>query len=383
VKLALTKLVGNVGFLQRQSADGRSLGEALGQIASLLIWLLGLIAILQVFRLDQVLAPIQGMLNNLMAYLPNIIGAGFVFFIGYVIAKIARQLTQTALDTAGLDRGVAKLTNGQMGAAAAGENTVPGQERGATTAAESGTDGAAGTSLSTVVANLVFAVILIVVSIAALQILGIEAISDPAELMLQMILAAIPRVIAAALLLGLGWFIAKFAGQLLETTLRGLGTDRTTSELGIVPRGQSASSILGRIAQVAIILFFGVMATRLLGFPEVTNLLEEVLVLGGRVLFGGALIAAGVMIAGLLRRTIGTGTMSSVVYWATIALFTAMGLNYMGIADTIVNLAFGAVVVGGALAAAIAFGLGGREAAARQLDKAESRLKSERSNPTV
>jgi hypothetical protein len=89
------------------------------------------------------------------------------------------------------------------------------------------------------------------------------------------------------------------------------------------------------------------------------------------------------MIAGLLRRTIGTGTMSSVVYWATIALFTAMGLNYMAIADTIVNLAFGAVVVGGALAAAIAFGLGGREAAARQLDKAESRLKSERSNPTV
>ena len=383
VKLALTKLVGNVGFLQREGADGKSLGEALGQIASLLIWLLGLIAILQVFRLDQVLAPIQGMLNNLMAYLPNVIGAGFVFFIGYVIAKIARQLTQTALDTAGLDRGVAKLTNGQMGGAATAENTVPGRERGATAAAASGTDGSARTSLSSVVANLVFAVILIVVSIAALQILGIEAISNPAESKLQMILDAIPRVIAAALLLGLGWFIAKFAGQLLETTLRGLGTDRTTSELGIVPRGQSASSILGRIAQVAIILFFGVMATRLLGFPEVTNLLEEVLVLGGRVLFGGALIAAGVMIAGLLRRTIGTGTMSSVVYWATIALFTAMGLNYMGIADTIVNLAFGAVVVGGALAAAIAFGLGGREAAARQLDKAESRLKAERSNPPV
>lgn len=383
VKLALTKLVGNVGFLQRQGADGKSLGEALGQIASLLIWLLGLIAILQVFRLDQVLSPIQGMLNNLMAYLPNVIGAGFVFFIGYVIAKIARQLTQTTLDTAGLDRGVAKLTDGQIGRAAAGENTVPGQERGATTASGLGTDGSAGTSLSTVVANLVFAVILIVVSIAALQILGIAAISDPAESMLHMILAAIPRVIAAALLLGLGWFIAKFAGQLLETTLRGLGTDRTVSELGVVPRGQSASSILGRIAQVAIILFFGVMATRMLGFPEVTNLLEEVLALGGRVLFGGALIAAGVMIAGLLRRTIGTGTMSSVIYWATIALFTAMGLNFMGIADTIVNLAFGAVVVGGALAAAIAFGLGGREAAARQLNKAETKLERERSGPAV
>jgi hypothetical protein len=75
--------------------------------------------------------------------------------------------------------------------------------------------------------------------------------------------------------------------------------------------------------------------------------------------------------------------MSSVVYWATIALFTAMGLNFMGIADTIVNLAFGAVVVGGALAAAIAFGLGGREAAARQLNKAEATLEARRSEPTV
>ena len=384
VKLAFTKLVGNVSFLQRHGADGKSLGAALGQIASLLIWLLGLIAILQVLSLDQVLAPIQGMLNNLMAYLPNVIGAGFVFFVGYVIAKIARQLTQTTLDTAGLDRAVARLTDGQIGhAAAARENTVLSQQGGATTASGMGTDGSAGTSLSSVVASLVFAVTLIVVSIAALQILGIQAISDPAESMLQMILDAIPRVIAAALLLGLGWFIAKFAGQLLETMLRGLGTDRTLSELGIVPEGQSASSILRRIAQVAIILFFGVMATRLLGFPEVTSLLEEVLALGGRVLFGGALIAAGVMIAGLLRRTIGPGTASSVVYWATIALFTAMGLNYMGIADSIVNLAFGAVVVGGALAAALAFGLGGREAAARQLNKAERKLEVKKADPTV
>jgi hypothetical protein len=384
VKLALTKLVGNVGFLQRQGADGKSLGAALGQIASLLVWLFGLIAILQVFSLDQVLSPIQVMLDNLMAYLPNVIGAGFVFFVGYVIAKIARQLTQTTLDTAGLDRGVARLTDGQIGnAASAREDTVPGHEGGATTASELGTDRSAGTSVSSVVADLVFAITLIVVSIAALQILGIQAISEPAESMLQLILDAIPRVIAAALLLGLGWFIAKFAGQLLETTLRGLGTDRTINELGIVPEGRSASSILRRIAQVAIILFFGVMATRMLGFPEVTNLLEEVLVLGGRVLFGGALIAAGVMIAGLLRRTIGTGTVSSVVYWATIALFTAMGLNYMGIADSIVNLAFGAVVVGGALAAALAFGLGGREAAARQLNKAETKLERGKAEPTV
>ena len=92
---------------------------------------------------------------------------------------------------------------------------------------------------------------------------------------------------------------------------------------------------------------------------------------GGRVLVGGAIIAAGVIIAGLLRRTIGSGTSGQIIYWATIALFVAMGLSFMGIADSIINLAFGAVVVGGALAAALAFGLGGRDAAARTLTKLE------------
>lgn len=382
VKAAFTKLVGKAKFLQRQGSDGQSLGAALGQIASLLVWLFGLMAILQVFSLDRVLEPISGMLNTLLSYLPNAIGAGFVFFIGYIIAKIARQLTETGLDTAGFDRGVARLTNGQLGDAQSARADVTRADDtraegvradGEAVVRDGGDRTGAGTStrLSSVVGNLVFALILIVVSIAALQILGISAISDPAESMLQAIFDAIPRIIAAALLLTLGVFIAKFVAQLLESTLRGFGTDRSVAELGIVPEGQSASSILARIAQIGIILFFAVMAAQMLNFPAITNFLEEVLALGGRVLFGGAIIAAGVIIAGLLRRTIGSGTSGQIIYWATVALFVAMGLSFMGIADSIINLAFGAVVVGGALAAALAFGLGGREAAARTLNKVE------------
>ncbi|ANS78573.1 Small-conductance mechanosensitive channel [Serinicoccus hydrothermalis] len=382
VKTAFTKLVSRAKFLQRQSADGQSLGEALGQIASLLVWLLGLVAVLQVFNLDGVLQPVQGMLDTLLSYLPNLIGAGFVLFVGYIIAKIARQLTQTGLDTAGFDRGVSRMTGGQLGDASAAGGAGGGAGESVVRGGGGGMD-TSSTSLSSVVGNLVFALILIVVAIASLQILGISAISDPAESMLGTILDAIPRIIAAALLLGLGVFIARFAAQLLESTLRGLGTDTSVAELGIVPEGQSASSIIGRVAQVGIILFFGVMAARVLNFPEITNFLEEVLELGGRVLFGAAIIAAGVIIAGLLRRTVGTGTSGLIIYWATIALFVAMGLSFMGIADSIINLAFGAVVVGGAAAAALAFGLGGRDAAARTLNKVEQKADDGPSTPVA
>jgi len=67
-----------------------------------------------------------------------------------------------------------------------------------------------------------------------------------------------------------------------------------------------------------------------------------------------------------------------VIRWAIIVLFAAMGLKYMGIADSIITLAFGSVVVGGAVAAALAFGLGGRDAAARVLaEKQDAKAKKE------
>ncbi len=86
-------------------------------------------------------------------------------------------------------------------------------------------------------------------------------------------------------------------------------------------------------------------------------------------LFGGAIIAAGFLVANLLARAVGDRTVSKIIWYATLVLFAATGLQYMGIADSIINLAFGAIVVGGALAAALAHGLGGRAAAARSLER--------------
>ena len=73
------------------------------------------------------------------------------------------------------------------------------------------------------------------------------------------------------------------------------------------------------------------------------------------------------MLAKLINRGTGgaDGFASTIVRWATIALATAMGLRFMGIADDIVVLAFGLILGAAAVAAALAFGLGGREAAGK------------------
>ncbi len=360
VKWAAGKLVGKVEFLQREGADGKQIGESFGTILSLIVWLFGLVAILQVFALAEVLAPVQDLLGTVMGYLPNIIGAGVVFFIGYVIAKIARQLVEAALNTMDLTKITSRFKRNDPAEAPA----------------EPGADNA---KLSSIVGNLVFAIIIIVVGISALQVLGIAAIADPATSMLNLILSAIPLIIAAIILLAIGYVIAKFIGALLESTLRGVGTDQAVGKLGIIPEGKSASSIITTIVKAAIMVFFGIMAARLLNFGQVTEILNEILALAGNVLFGGVIIAAGFLIARIIFRFMGGGTVSKIVRYSVIALFAAMGLSYMGIADSIINLAFGAIVVGAAIAAALAFGLGGRDAAARTLSKIEA--KQQRPDP--
>ncbi|GAA0035150.1 MULTISPECIES: mechanosensitive ion channel [Brevibacterium] len=451
VKWAIAKLVAKVPALQRDGHNGQQVGRSVGQIAGLVIWILGLIAVLQLFALDQVLTPLQGLANGIFSFLPNIIGAGFIFLIGYVFAKIAKQLVVTALGAVDLSRITSKFRSlgdravsvadaeggfrrrepagqptaaydqvqgqpmqgnpqqtgpigqpgqqGQPGPAGPGQQGQPmqghpqqggpvGQGQPMQGHPQQGHPGQPGMQgqqgrgpmsaqaeanarVSNLVGNVVFGIIIIVVSIAALQVLGIAAISDPAQQMLEMFLNAIPLIVAAGILLAIGLAIAKFLGNLLEEILRGIGTDRAIESIGIVPEGTSASSVITKIVQVAIMIFFAIMATRMLGFPEITRILNEILALGGSVLFGAVIIAAGFLIAAIIGKFITNSIASKVLRYSAIALFIAMGLRYMGIADSIINLAFGAVVIGGAAAAALAFGLGGRNAAARLLDKVE------------
>lgn len=378
VKWAFGKLTTRVPALQRAGGDGEALGNTLGSAASLLVWLFGLVAILQVFALDQVLEPIQTLLTGVMEFLPNLIGALFVFFIGALVAKIVRQLIETALSALPFERwfSSARSTVGTQTGTATATTPSGTHATDTTTMPTAGSTSSGLAAIPKTLATVVYALIMIVVAIAALQILGIRSVSDPAEQMLTTIFDTIPNVIAAALILGIGVMIARFAGDILQQVLDGFGTDRALAAMEVLPEGKSATPVISKVAQVAIVLFFAVMAAQVLDFPQITAFLTEVLELGGRVLFGGAIIAAGFFIANLLAKLV-TGTGSTIVRYATLVLFVAMGLSYMGIADSIIELAFGALVVGGAAAAALAFGLGGRDAAARQL----ARLSDKSSQP--
>jgi hypothetical protein len=87
------------------------------------------------------------------------------------------------------------------------------------------------------------------------------------------------------------------------------------------------------------------------------------------------LLAVGLWLATMARKAIASSKMknadmmSTIAFAAIMVLTGVVALKKMGLADGIIDVAFGAMIGGLALAAALAFGLGGRDAAAKFLDK--------------
>ncbi|MGE3747901.1 MAG: mechanosensitive ion channel, partial [Sphingomonadaceae bacterium] len=150
------------------------------------------------------------------------------------------------------------------------------------------------------------------------------------------------------------------------------------------------AQIVGIIVFTAIMLFAAIEAARQLGGSAIAALLIQITDLGGRVIFGAVIIAVGAVLAKLISGFVSSSTgesggwAESIVRYAIIALAVAMGLRFMGLANEIVNLAFGLILGSAAVAAALAFGLGGRPTAHRLLEKwtRENEVPPAPKNPT-
>jgi len=312
-----------------------------------------------------VLAPINELVNEIFAFLPHLIAAGLIFFVGLVVARIVRRLVETVLVAANIDGLLARVGIGST------EGTTRTDPAAVPPGAAPGTTRA---SLARAAGILVFALIIIPVAIAALQALGISSISGPATDMLNQILGAIPRIIAAALWIGIAFVAARFLKTIIEAVLPPTGFDDAIRSTGVLPANAVPSRIVGNVAMIAIILAASIEAARQLGGDEIAIFLAQITALGGKVIFGTLIIVAGMFLARIVATLVGSGTgeggfAQTIVRYAIIALFTAIGLTFMGLADQIVEMAFGLILGAAAVATALAFGLGGRDAAARILDR--------------
>ena len=187
-------------------------------------------------------------------------------------------------------------------------------------------------------------------------------------------------MISAALVIGISYFVGKLVAELVSGLLAGIGFDRLPQALGLstttgVKVGRepatTPSKIVGTVVMVTIILFATQAALNLLAFTTLASLLAQLIVVAGKVLAGLAIFVVGIYLANLAAQLVSSSAgsqsrlLSNVARVATLVLFGAMALQQMGIALQIVNLAFGLTLGALAVAFALAFGLGGREAAGK------------------
>ncbi|MFL6726288.1 MAG: mechanosensitive ion channel [Sphingomicrobium sp.] len=367
VKWVIQKAIDRTPALRKHmtGAPEETVGHQLGTIAKLIIWLVGIMAALQFLGVAQILAPVNELVTEIFAFLPRLIGFGLLLFVGIIIAGIVKRLTETVLIAVNVDGLLARAGIGSTeGTARTSPDAVPaGAAPGATRA-----------SVARAAGMLLYAFIIIPIAIGAFQVLGIDAISGPATAMLNQILTAIPHVLAAALWIGIAFIAARFLKTIIEAILPPTGFDDAIRSTGVLPSTAFPSRITANIAMIAIILAASIEAARQLGGDQIAIFLAQVTALGGKVIFGSLIIVVGILLARIIANLVGSGTgeggfAQTIIRYAIIALFTAIGLTFMGLADQIVMMAFGLILGSAAVAAALAFGLGGRDAAARILER--------------
>ncbi|MFN9692819.1 MAG: mechanosensitive ion channel [Synechococcaceae cyanobacterium] len=359
------------GEAEAGASPGQAVSGALGDVVFWLVLLFFLPLVLNALNLGAQVTPVVNLFDTFLSALPRLIKAAAIAAVGWFLARIVRTIVASLLAATGLDRVGAEFgLNPQRGAQ----------------------------SLSWLVGTLVFVLILIPTATASLDALAIPAVSGPATAMLDRILTALPQIFTAALILVAGFVLGRFTGQLVARLLAGIGFDGIFQWLGMpdlagsaladaepdaaaeanadgpvrTPQ-RSASDVLGVVTLVGILLFSSVAATNVLALPALTDVMQGLLRLFGQILSGLVVFAVGLYLSNLAAQLVRSSGGSQAQLLArtsrvAIVIFTgAMALQQIGVAPSIVNLAFGLLLGSVAVAGAVAFGLGGREVAAEQL----------------
>ncbi len=208
--------------------------------------------------------------------------------------------------------------------------------------------------------------ILIPVIISALYVLDIKAISDPAIAMLSIIFSYIPSLLAALVIIAIGWVLAKFCGNIITRIIAASGLDAKLAALAGT-RDDSPyvlSAIIGKTVEAVMIIFFVVESFSTLHLGVLTRIGTAViaympsLLTAVIILFIAFFLAA---VAGNALKKNGHGSMGLIVRYVIYAVAAFMVLNQLGIARTLVDSTFILVIAAVAVAFAISFGIGGRD----------------------
>ncbi|MGL6099794.1 MAG: mechanosensitive ion channel [Fusobacteriaceae bacterium] len=331
-----------------------SLAKIFSEIISLLVFILILPGVLAALKLDKILIPITDMLTKFLNYIPSLIAAFLVLIVGWFIASKLRDILKEVIQSFNLDD---KLS-------VDGKILFEGK-------------------LSTIISNIVYILVLIPVFSASLSYLGLEIIISPVISMLNILFNYVPNLIGVALIIVIAIYFGKIIESIITNLLIGLKFDSYLEKAGLKTLENNYSKLVGKVSKIVILYFAIIQSIEILNFGSLQNLSLKLTLLLGDIFLGVVIVAIGIVIANYVCKMIKNTSLDnkeqiSIVAKVAIIVFVgAMGLGQMGIANEIINLAFGFTIGALAVAFAIAFGIGGKDLAKEKLQKLNSCKKEE------
>lgn len=354
----VTKLLGLIKgekITEKTGMKQETLDSAKAFIAKLVyfvVFLLFLPGVLDKLGMSSVSSPIENLANSFLNFVPKLVAAGIIIVVGFFIAKILKDLLLPLVKATKVD----KL-----------------QEKTGVQATEK-------TTFSNIIVNVIYGLVILFVVTAALEQLGIAAISNPASQIVSTIFAIIPNILGAIVIIAVGIFIAGLVAGLLENLLAGVGADTLVEKVTGTPSKKLVlSKVIAQAVKYILVVIFLVQGVNVLELPVLTEIGAIVLGYVPAAVSAILIIAIGIFAGNTAESAISKKFPEAKggALIAKIAIYVVTGflcLSQLGVATVIVESTFIFIIAAVCIAFAIAFGIGGRTFAANTLEKVEKKI---------
>lgn len=324
----------------------------IGKLVFLVVFLLFLPPALNALGLSSVAGPLSGIASSIVSYLPNLLGAGILLYVGILLAIIIGQLLGVLLSKTKIDNIITRNENKKA------------------------------VLLSDVIVKIVVSVIILITVVQALTVLNIDAISVPALQIINAIFSAVPSIILAAVVICVGLLVANIACGLLSNLLVAVNLDGIATKV-LPSLKASATKIVVNIVKTLIIIFVVAQGVEVLGLAILSAIVASIvayipLVVKSAVIAAVAFIGASLLENLIVKSNEKAAGIAKIVKIAVYVLAGFMILSQLEIASAIIDTAFVVTLGAVAVAFALAFGLGGKDFAKKTLDKVDEKIENEK-----
>jgi hypothetical protein len=252
------------------------------QVAYYLIIFLAVLAALNALGMTQITALFSTMLNQIFLYLPRVIYAAILALIALFVARLLRAIVTRVLSRAGVDKRVSEPA------------------------------GMAPAPISSAIGEAVYWLVWLLFLPAILSVLGLAGILLPIQAMLTSLLSALPSLLAAAIIIIVGLFIARVLQRIVASALHAFGADALAERIGVARYlgKPNLSGLIGYLVYIMVLIPIVIAALNVTGLTflaaPLSAMLNQVLLAIPKFFVAGAVLAIAFLIGRVLADAVTT-----------------------------------------------------------------------------